>query len=157
MHDFSELISLVLRPGTFAIAVAVVILTFFTKRIVEIALPQWKAKKVLSDTPSADSKEMMKAHTYSTKPALWWNEVILYAVPVTFGALLGLMDSKFMHGSANGELGARIMWSSGVGWFSSFFYKVLRKVLLQKTGVDIKPGGSIAPTLEASTPDKPED
>jgi hypothetical protein len=154
MENLQDLTSLILRPGTFAISVAVVILTFFAKRIVELALPQWKATTVLTDTPSPDPKELLKAHTYKSRPAMWWNEVILYAIPVTFGALIGLMRSEFLHGPANAELGARIMWSAGVGWFSSFFYTILRRVLLQKTGVDIKPGGaSIAPVIPSVVED----
>lgn len=147
MEDLNELVTLVLRPGTFALAVAVVILTFFTKRIVEITLPRWKAGKGVGDGPG--EKELIKVRRYTNKMALWWNEVIVYAIPVTYGALIGLMNSEFLHGSANAEVGARVMWGMAIGWFSSFFYKVLRRAILKKTGVDIKPG-SIAPPPSGS-------
>jgi hypothetical protein len=44
-----------------------------------------------------------------------------------------------LHGDIK-DLGGRLLFQGGVGWFASFMYKVLRKVILKKTGVDIQPG-----------------
>lgn len=123
-----EITTQILRPGTFAVAVAVVVLTFFIRRIVETAHPIWK-KGVNENAPGA---------TYLTRMAMWWNTVILYAIPVLLGASTAFMNSEFLHGGIS-DFGGRLLFQGGVGWFASFLYKVLRKVILNKTGVDIKP------------------
>lgn len=119
----------VLRPGTFAVAVAVVILTFFIRQIVETV---WKDLKKQADENAPEI-------TYKTKMAVWWNTVILYAIPVFLGAATASFNSDFLHGDIK-DLGGRLLFQGGVGWFASFMYKILRKVILQKTGVDIQPG-----------------
>lgn len=124
-----QITSQILRPGTFAVAVAVVVLTFFIRKTVETAVPHLKKK--------ADENE--KDVTYATTFARWWNTVILYAIPVTLGACAGFIPSDWIHGDVN-DLGGRLLFQGGVGWFSSFMYKVLRKLILKKTGVDIQPG-----------------
>lgn len=124
-----EITTQILRPGTFAVAVAVVILTFFIRRIVETV---WPSLKKAAD---ANAPEL----TYLTKVSMWWNTVILYAIPVTVGASTSFIASDFLHGDIT-DFGGRLLFQAGVGWFASFMYKILRKVVLQKTGVDIKPG-----------------
>ncbi len=124
-----EITGQVLRPGTFAVAVAVVVLTFFIRRIVETVRPELKKQ--------ADAND--KEPTYLTSMARWWNTVILYAIPVTLGACAAFINSDFLHGDIK-DLGGRLLFQGGVGWFASFMYKVLRKVILKKTGVDIQPG-----------------
>ncbi len=128
-----EITSQVLRPGTFAIAVAVVIATFFIRRIVEILLPRLKHKDDVS---------------YETKAQMWWNSVILYAIPVLLGCAAAAVKSEWLFGDID-KVGAKVMFGGGVGWFSSFLYKIFRKVILQKTGVDIQPS-------DTAEPDKPD-
>lgn len=117
-----EITSQILRPGTFAVAVAVVVLTFFVRRIVETIRPDLKNEE-----------------PYKTALAKWWNSVILYAIPVVFGACSAFINSDFLHGDIK-DFGGRLLFQGGVGWFASFMYKVLRKLVLKKTGVDIQPG-----------------
>ena len=117
-----EITSHILRPGTFAVAVAVVVLTFFVRRIVETIKPDLKNEE-----------------PYKTALAKWWNSVILYAIPVSLGACSAFINSDFIHGDIK-DLGGRLLFQGGVGWFASFMYKVLRKLILKKTGVDIQPG-----------------
>lgn len=124
-----EITSQILRPGTFAVAVAVVILTFFIRRVVETVRPDLKKQA------DANDKEV----TYLTKLAMWWNTVILYAIPVLLGAAAGCINSDFLHGDIK-DFGGRLLFQAGVGWFASFMYKILRKLILKKTGVDIQPG-----------------
>jgi hypothetical protein len=138
MDNVNQLMDLVLRPGTFILSLAVVISTFFIKRIVEIVQPTWRASKGMSG--ATEGKEVVRTTKYSNKMALWWNEVILYAIPIVSGMILGYVDSPFLHGEANEHLGTRLMWAAGVSWLASFFYKIFRKMVLQKTGVDIQPG-----------------
>jgi len=124
-----EITSQILRPGTFAVAVAVVILTFFLRRIIETVWP------VLQKGSEPNEKGL----TYLTPMAMWWNTVILYAIPVLLGAGAACINSDFLHGDIK-DFGGRLLFQAGVGWFASFMYKVLRKVILKKTGVDIQPG-----------------
>ena len=124
-----EITSQILRPGTFAVAVAVVVLTFFIRRIVETIWPKLKKQ--------ADAND--KEPTYLTSFSRWWNTVILYAIPVVLGACTAFVSSDFIHGDIK-DLGGRLLFQGGVGWFASFMYKVLRKLILKKTGVDIQPG-----------------
>lgn len=119
----------ILRPGTFAVAVAIVILTFFIRKIVETAWPHLKKK----------ADENAKDMTYATAFAKWWNTVILYAIPVILGSCAAAVPSEWIHGDVK-DVGGRILFQAGVGWFSSFMYKILRKLILKKTGVDIQPG-----------------
>lgn len=129
-----EITKYVFRPGTFAVAVAVVIITFFIKKIVETAWPKMKKQ----------AHEMDDKSMYLSKVALWWNEVVLYAIPVVAGGCFGFSKSEFLSGDID-TVGARVMFQAGVGWFSAFLYKILRKVIQQKTGVDIQPNTSTPP------------
>lgn len=127
-----------LRPGTFVVVIAVYVLSFFTARIVHTALPWWRAKKEMT----SDGKEVVRTKRYPTKLAMWWNEVMLPAVPVLYGAVLGFATSsvEFLWGPAAEQLSVCVMIGGGLGWFTTFLYKIARKLILQKAGVDIKPG-----------------
>jgi len=123
-----EITSQVLRSGTFVVAVAVVVITFFVRRVVETLRPELK-KQADENDPKI---------TYKTKLAMWWNTVILYAIPVLLGACTALFNSDFLHGDIK-DLGGRLLFQGGVGWFAGFLYKILRKMIVQRTGVDIQP------------------
>lgn len=138
-----EITSQLLRPGTFAVAVMVVIATFFLRRIMEGVFPSLK-KKADENSPEV---------TYENRAAFWWNTVVLYAIPVVAGMLFGLVSSEFLHGSID-SVGGRVMFQGGIGWFSSFLYKIFRKLVLKKTGVDINPGSIKPPSMEGDV--KPE-
>jgi hypothetical protein len=115
-----------LQTGTLVLAFAVFIATFFVRRIVETAVPKL-AKK-------ADENE--KGATYETAFARWWNQVILYAIPVTLGASAGLINMPFIFGENIQTLAGRCFFGAVVGWFSSFFYKVFRKMLVKHVKVE---------------------
>lgn len=117
-----EITSQVLRAGTFSVAVAVVVTTFFVRRIVETVKPGLK-----------------NVEPYASTFAMWWNSVIMYAIPVVLGGATAFINSDFLHGDIK-DFGGRLLFQGGVGWFASFLYKILRKVILSKTGVDIQPG-----------------
>jgi hypothetical protein len=115
-----------LQTGTLVLAFAVFIATFFVRRIVETAVPNL-AKKT-------------DKGNYSSKFAMWWNQVILYAIPVTIGALIGLMNIPFLFGDQIQTMGGRCFFGAVVGWFSSFMYKIFRRVLAKNVDVE-EPGG----------------
>lgn len=134
-----QIFSQVLRPGTFVLALAVVVFTFFARRILERVFPSLRRAKEKTVNKDPDEAAVQVNKTYDTTLAYWWNEVILYAVPVLAGMSMGLMRSEFLHGDAD-TLGARILWAGGVGWFASFFYKSFRKSIENKLGVTVKEG-----------------
>jgi len=115
-----------LQTGTLVLAFAVFIATFFVRRIVETAVPTL-AKKV-------DENE--KGATYETAFARWWNKVILYAIPVVLGASAGVLNIPFLFGEQIQTMAGRCFFGAVVGWFSSFLYKVFRKMLVKHVGVE---------------------
>jgi hypothetical protein len=123
--------------GTAVLALSVVIFTFFIRRIVETAVPSVKK--------AAD--ENQPAVTYKTQFARWWNQVILYAIPVVVGAGIGLLHVPYLF-SVEGigdSASSRVFFGGVVGWLSSYVYKIIRMTLKKKTGIDIQPSASIMP------------
>ena len=128
-------IDLLLRQGTVALAIVVVIGTFFARRIVETAVPSIK-QQAHENSPQV---------TYPTKLSEWWNKVILYAIPPFFGGLAGMLQIPFVFPPEQFHTtGGRIIFGIGVGWFSSFIYKVLKNMISKSTGVEL-PSGSTPP------------
>lgn len=113
---------------TLILGFAVFIATFFVRRIVETAVPSCK-----------DKEDGELGSTYKTKFGLWWNSVILYAIPVVLGASLALLAFKFDVLPGVKTLAGAGMWGAVVGWCSSFVYKFARKFIKKKTGLDITP------------------
>lgn len=132
-----DIIALLTRPGTYVLGIAIFILVFFIKRVVEGALPRLK-KQHDENSPKV---------TYLTTGARWWNEVILYLLPVLLGALAGAFLKSDFFFDAIGDKGGRIGFGGGVGWFSGFLYKLLKKLIWQKFGLELTPstGDSDAP------------
>lgn len=123
-----DILDLLTRSGTYVLAVSVFVLTFFTRKVVEMVWPSLKKQ--------ADANSL--SPSYLTELSRWWNEVILYALPVLFGALSALSTSEFLFEGIDG--GAKLLYGCGVGWFSSFFYKALKKAVANKAGVTELPG-----------------
>lgn len=122
-----DVVSQFLSKGTAAIAIVVVIGNFFIKRTVEIVWPSLK--------PVA--KEMDPESMYRTKAALLWNQIGLYALPVSLGVLIGFLSKEpFLFGDIQTTEG-RVFYAASVGWFADFLYEVFQKTLLSKTGVKL--------------------
>jgi hypothetical protein len=129
-----ELITMIFRPGTLVLAVAIYAATHIIRRVVETAKPDLKRK----------ASEMDKAAMYGNKLALWWNEVVLYAMPVVLGGLSGrYLPSEFLFGELTGK--DRILLACGVGWFSTMVHKAVRKALASKAGIPDKGSESDPP------------
>jgi len=127
--------------GTAVLALSIVIVTFFVRRIVETAVP----------TAKKQNDENHPGITYMTTFARWWNSVILYAIPVVVGGAIGWAHVPYLF-SVEGldTVSSRIFFGGVVGWLSSFFYKVIRMTLKKKTGVDINPTPSVMPGADSS-------
>lgn len=98
------------------------ILTFFTRKIVETAVPTLKK---VSDANG-------EGVTYKTTFARWWNEVILYALPVAWGSLSATLATMYPFPAGLTSFSARLFFGIVVGFFSGFIYKILKKMVLKK-------------------------
>lgn len=110
--------------GTFTLGLSVAIVTFFIRRIVENRWPSLK-KLVDANVPGL---------TYATPMSRWWNEVILYLIPVVLGCALSFTHDPFLFGSITSPF-VQFMVGGGVAWFAGTIYKIIRKVLSAKFGV----------------------
>lgn len=128
-----EVVSQLLSYKTVILMVAVTIGTFFTRRVVETAAPT--LKQVAS--------EMDRAPMYPNQWAVWWNGVIIYLIPVILGAVLALSVKDLVVLDFASKSGLA-MYGSTCGWFSATGYKILRKVLQARVGVEL-PGGTDPP------------
>jgi hypothetical protein len=122
-----DILQLLTRPGTYVLGIAVYVFTFFTRRIVQMCWPSLE-KQADANAPGL---------TYLTSMSRWWNEVILYAIPVVYGGCASTSSSNFLFEGIDG--GAKLMYGAGVGWFSSFLYKTIKKAMSNKVGVLTSP------------------
>ena len=126
--------------GTGLLAVTIYIVTFFVRRIVETAKPDLKK--------AADENDPNP--TYKSGMARWWSKVILPAVPVVTGALLGAFHTPYLFDAPGLEKTSDAMiFGAVVGWFSTMIYKGVRLVIKKNTGVDINPNESVPPAPDA--------
>jgi hypothetical protein len=137
MQDI-DLWGLATRPGTYVLGIALFAASFLLRKVVET---QWPRLKKQAD---ANAKEA----TYLTTFARWWNEVLLYIIPVALGGCCGFIKSEFFFAGI-GDKGGRLLVGAVIGWCSSFLYKCLRKLAKQKMGLDL------APDLDAGDIDPP--
>ena len=98
------------------------ILTFFTRRVVETAVPSLKK--------GTDANQA--GVTYKTTFARWWHEVILYAVPVVWGGLSASLATMYPFPAGLTSFSARLLFGIVIGFFSGFIYKIFKKVVLKK-------------------------
>lgn len=98
------------------------ILTFFTRRILETAVPSLKK--------AVDANQ--NGITYKTTWSRWWNEVVLYLLPVFWGGLSASLATSYPLPQGVSSFSGRLFFGIVVGFFSGFIYKVLKKVILKK-------------------------
>lgn len=128
-----------LSKGTFVLAVLVVIINFFIRRVVQLVRPDFK--------PLAGT--MDKKAMYSNRAAMWWNEIGLYALPVMIGANLGLV--KGLSGLFDASIkttSGRVFYAAVVGWFADFLYEVVQKILYKSTGVTLPSASDLGSSTE---------
>ena len=136
-------IDLLFRLNTLVLGIAIVIGTFFIRMIVETAAPSCK-----------------KIGAESTRFGRWWNGVIIYAIPVLLGVVLCVFVGEPItpvEAIKDGVILKKVaaLFGAVVGWLSSFLYKVARKTLKKKTGVDLDPTAS--PTIPPLPPEDEAD
>lgn len=124
-----------LTPGTAVLAITVVVLTFFVRRIAETAFPVLRR----------NAEDHQPEPNYLTVWARWWNKVILYIIPVAVGVGLAYTKVDYLFQVEGLEANARPFFGGVVGWLSSFLYKIFRQMIQKKTGLDIQPTDSTIP------------
>lgn len=107
--------------------------TFFVRRIVENIWPHLK-KQADENSPNA---------TYLTPMSRWWNQVILYLVPVVLGAGAAAVATAYPFPAGIQSLSARLFFGTVIGFFSGYLYKVVRQIVARVTGVQLE--GASAP------------
>lgn len=110
-----------LTPGALAIAIGAFIATFFVRKLVEGFFPWLKHNGTAA---------------YRTKWQMWWNEVILYAIPVVFGMLVACSHSKWLFGVIDTYAG-RASFGGVLGWFGDFLYECVKRALVKQLGITI--------------------
>lgn len=98
------------------------ILTFFTRRILENIYPSIK-KQTDANAPGV---------SYKTTFSRWWNEVILYAMPAVWGGICAVAAVQYPFPQGISSVSGRLFFGVVVGFFSSFLYKVVKKVALKR-------------------------
>lgn len=130
-----SVVSQFLTAGSAILALSVVIVTFFVRRVVETAVPSLK-KMADENDPSL---------TYAHLGARWWNQLVIYLLPVVTGSAITAANVPFLVMPGMTALSTRIFFGAVVGWFSSVIYKAVRMAIKTRTGVDINPTASIVP------------
>lgn len=126
------------QPGTIVFGVCLTLMTFFFRKLVETSAPSLKKK----------ADENAPAVTYETTFARYWNQVILYALPSVFGAIVGVFDIPYLYGEGGPQtMAGRIFTGIFVGGTSAFVYKAAKK----RWGIDLETG-----LRPSSTPPAPE-
>lgn len=111
--------------------------TFLIRRIVETTWPSLKKA----------ASEMAEAATYKTSMACWWNQVILYFVPVVLGATASTLATMYPFPAGIQSVSGRLFFGIVVGFFSGFLFKVVKPIFVRIFGLketDL-PAGSVPP------------
>lgn len=135
MDDF---INYFMRPGVLIIALIVYVIVLMLRTVVEAIFPVLKKA----------AGSMSAAPMYTTKRAMWWNEVGLHILPPIIGGIFGFIHSSFLQGPLFSW--DAVMFDCGVGWFSGTLYKGVMQSLSAKLGVSMDPmPTSVFPTIPA--------
>lgn len=112
--------------------------TFLIRRVVETTWPSLKK--------ASDVNDLTKL-TYLTPMSRWWNEVILYILPVNIG-IVGALAAKTILPAGFQLWQSRVVFGCVIGFMSGFLYKlfirIIRGVAAKVAGVDIG-AGSVPP------------
>lgn len=114
-----DLLAQVMRPGTLVLGLVVAIAVQLIRRTVETLQPQ------LRKNPSGSLNNVA---TYTTRGAVLWNEVILYALPVLVACLLSPIKSEFLFDGAF-KFSDKVLFCVLIGWFSDVLYTAVENAI----------------------------
>jgi H+/Cl- antiporter ClcA len=105
------------QVGVFALAVFIV--THFVKKLIEAVVPA-----VRKDTPLTTAQRV-------------WELVVLPSLPVLVGVLVGVMAKSWPWPPGITTPGARAVLGVVVGFFSTWFYRILKAIIQEKFKVNL--------------------
>ena len=118
--DIKQLVQELFSLKTIFLSLGIGVIIYFIRLFVE-KIPGVKKVK----TADKDGTHIL----YSNKFSEWWNDVILYALPIVLGVLIGgLAKQTFWPEFAPTRLGG-IFYGAIAGWASGFVYRIVKKLL----------------------------
>jgi hypothetical protein len=75
--------------------------------------------------------------------AEYWHTMILRAIPLVTGGVIGIWYIDLLHGDMK-QMSSRILFGAIAGFMSAAGYKAVRVIFFKKTGVKL-PGGDTVP------------
>lgn len=116
--------------GLASLAVAIVVLVAFTRRLVELLVPSLVKKEVTS------AKQKMTEYTHQW--SRFYNELILYLLPYIWAGLLAIPNIEFVFQGAGTSYAGRALLACLVATFSGLFYKSVKKSIPALFGVQVE-------------------
>jgi hypothetical protein len=112
---------------TIGIALVAYICTAVTRRIVET---RWPGLKKQAD-------ELSASVTYGSNFAKWYQQVILYLMPLVYGGAAGVCAKFYPWPSGVHNWVSRMVLGIICGFFSGYAYKLIARLIGQKVGLDV--------------------
>lgn len=100
------------------------ILTLLTRRVFELAFPHLKKR----------AEAMDPLPMYWSKLSLIWNELVLDFLPMVWGGVVASLATMYPFPANISSLSGRFFFGIVVGFFSSFVYKIVKKIIFTKIG-----------------------
>lgn len=122
------------RPGIVVLIVTFVWTTYVVRSILETAMP--RLKQSATGLP-----------TVWVLANLWWNKVVLEALPMLLAVLISWSDNEFLFGSIK-TYQTRFLFAAAVAYVSAIVFKVGKLVIARHFGVKISGDGTAAEVVE---------
>lgn len=120
-----ELFALLFSPFVLIPGLGAFVLTMLIRRVVET---RWPLLKKQAD-------ENVMELTYLTESARWWNEVVLYLLPVVLAMLLMLVLPAEVLPEKLEHTAPKLLGGLVSGFFSTIIYKIVKRLIVQRAGV----------------------
>jgi hypothetical protein len=130
-----DLTTIIFGWHTIGIALIAYICTAVTRRIVET---QWPVLKKQAD-------ELASLATYASNVAKWYQQVVLYLMPLVYGSLTGLAAKSYPWPNGIHGWSSRVALGVICGFFSGYVYKLVTRMFGQKVGLDVSQWGNKEP------------
>jgi hypothetical protein len=116
--------------GLAALAVMVVVLSTFTRKALELAMP-WLVKE------ESQGPNIKVVRFQDGVGVHFYNELGLYLIPYVWAAVAAITKSEFLFGDVDSYIG-RLFLSVFVATFSALFYKSVKKKIPTLFGVTVE-------------------